>query len=46
MEEAMVDEIKSSEKINFRKALYLNPVKLAKFSKFVKSERLSQILSE
>ena len=46
LEETMTDEIKSSEKLNFRKALYLNPVKLAKFSKFAKPERLSQILSE
>lgn len=46
LEEAMNDEIKSSEKLNFRKALYLNPNKLAKFSKFASPERLSEILSK
>ena len=46
LEKEMLDEIKNSEKVNFRKALYLNPAKLAKFSKFTKPERLSQILSE
>lgn len=46
LEEAMEDEIKSSEKINFRKTLYLNPDNLAKFSKFASPERLSEILSK
>lgn len=46
LEEAMEDEIKSSEKINFRKTLYLNPSNLAKFSKFASPERLSEILSK
>ena len=34
LEKAMENEIKSSDKLNFRKALYLNPNKLAKFSQF------------
>lgn len=46
LEETTEDEIKSSEKLNFRKALYLNPNKLAKFSKFASPERLSEILSK
>ena len=46
LEKEMENEIKSSEKLNFRKALYLNPNKLAKFSQLTSSERLSQILSE
>lgn len=46
LEKAMEEEIKSSEKTYFRKALYLNPDNLAKFSKFTSKERLSKILSE
>ena len=46
LEKEMKDEIRSSEKLNFREALYLNPNKLSKFSQFASPERLSQILSE
>ena len=35
LEEAMEGEIKNSEKLNLRKALYLNPNKLTKFPQFV-----------
>lgn len=46
LEEGLKNEIKNSEKFNFRKSLCLNPEKLAKFYKKIKPEDLSRILSE
>ncbi len=46
LEKIMEDEIKGiREKLDFRKALYLNPNNLAKFSKNTSPEKLLEILS-